>query len=179
MEEYWADIIEGCKSKQPAAQAELYRRMYKLGMQTAMRYSADQDEASNILTLACMKIFTNISSFNPQKGSLKGWVSKIVVHTAIDFIRTNKKFSCYTEIDNEEFELRDNCLVDDISAAEILEMVRWLPPATQTVFNLYVIEGYSHKEIALLTGIAEGTSKWHLNSARKKLQEAILNNNRT
>jgi RNA polymerase sigma-70 factor (ECF subfamily) len=107
-----------------------------------------------------------------NKASLYTWIRKIVVNSAIDFIRQRNRFSV-VELDKVEEPGIDADAVQRISAQELLKLVQQLSPATQTVFNLYVIEGYNHREIANLIGISEGTSKWHLSEARRQLQKLL------
>lgn len=170
-------IIQECLTNNQQAQAQLYRELYGLAMHTAMRYSRDEDDAANIVALAFVKMFRSLHSFNSTKGSIQGWLKKIVINEALDFLKANQKFGRYEELEATAVSIVDNELTDNLSAAELLELIRMLPPATQAVFNLFVIEGYSHKEIAAIAGISEGTSKWHLSNARKYLQTEIINLN--
>jgi RNA polymerase sigma factor (sigma-70 family) len=146
-------------------------------MQTAMRYSRDEDDACNIVTLAFVKLFRSLQSYDSSKGAVHAWIKRIVINESLDFIKSRQKFSQYEEIETTTQPVVDNALVEKLSAAELLQLIRQLPPATQTVFNLYAIEGYNHREIAKMVGISEGTSKWHLSNARKLLQEQILDAN--
>lgn len=170
-------IIDGCRENDPRAQSQLYRQMYEFAMQIAMRYSRDEDDAANIVTLAFVKMFKSILSFDASKGSIHNWLKTIIIHEAVDFIKSWKKGNIIEDTEEAVVLMRDNGLIEKLTASELLELIRALPEATLAVFNLYVMEGYNHKEIASMIGISEGTSKWHLSNARKKLQEKIAVSN--
>ena len=119
-----------------------------------------------------LKVYKNIHTYDMNKASLYTWIRKIVVNSAIDFIRQRNRFSV-VELEKAEEPGVDADAVQRLSAQELLKLVQQLSPATQTVFNLYVIEGYNHREIANLIGISEGTSKWHLSEARRQLQKLL------
>lgn len=142
---------------------------------TCRRYFPNHDEAVEMMNAAFLKVLINIDKFN-GKGSFEGWVKRISINTAIDNIRSNKKYKEQIVLD-ERIEDKD-LLIDEeefneISIEEIYEMINKLPMMSRTVFNLYVIEGYKHLEIAKELQISEGTSKWHLSFARQKLRDFI------
>lgn len=153
-------------------QQKLYEQHYRKMMGVCLRYSKDKDEAKDILHESFIKVFNKIDRFD-NKGSLEGWIRKIVVNTAIDSSRKtihitaiNEKYDAIQEEIEEE-----NDLYDDFSVEEIMQMVQNLSPAYRTVFNMYAIERYSHKEIAEKLGISEGTSKSNLAKARMNLKK--------
>jgi RNA polymerase sigma-70 factor (ECF subfamily) len=112
--------------------------------------------------------------FDVSKASLYTWIRTIVIHTAIDFIRQKARWYVpHGELEKADTPGIDAEAVQRMSTQELLKLVLELPPATQTVFNLYVVEGYTHKEIGGLLGISDGTSKWHLSEARRQLQKLV------
>jgi RNA polymerase sigma-70 factor (ECF subfamily) len=140
-----------------------------------MRYTRNQHDAIEVLHNGFLKVYKNMHRFDSSKASLYTWIRTIVVHTAIDFIRQKARWYVpQAEIEKVEGPGIDAEAVQRMSAQELLKLVTELPPATQTVFNLYVVEGYTHKEIGKLLGISDGTSKWHLSEARRQLQKLVL-----
>jgi len=175
------DIIKGCLKNDRLSQKMLYEKYYGKMMGVCMRYATDRDQAKDILQEAFLKVFANISSFN-GKGSFEGWIRRIVVNSSIDQIRKDKKHylivstTFASESDtNISDEISDDELAGKISEAEILRAVQDLTPAYRMVFNLYVIEEYTHKEIAQMLDISEGTSKSNLAKAKFNLKKNLLN----
>lgn len=177
-------ILEGCQNGKREYQEKFYQLFYGKMMAICLRYSKDIEEAKDILQEGFIKIFGNIKQFKSE-GSLEGWVKRIMVNTAINFYHKNKKNNTTTFEDslldnNVEYEENNaDDALQNLSYEDILVFIRKLPPAYQTVFNLYVIEQYSHKEIGVLLNINEGTSKSNLAKARAKLQKMLneYNNN--
>lgn len=167
-------LIEECRAGSRRAQETLFRKFYAFAMQTAMRYSRNENDAADITSVAFTKVFRSIHSFDIDKGSLFAWIKRIVINEAIDQVKAKDRFSDYDAADKGEIPGIDNHAVAKLSAEELLKLIRMLPPVRQTVFNLYVVEGYTHREIAEMTGMKEGTSKWHLSEARDQLQQQIL-----
>lgn len=170
-----SEVIRGCCENKSRAQSILYKELYGLAMNTAMRYSRDEDDAANIVTAGFVKMFRNIKSFDAGKGSIHGWLKKIIINEALDFLKVRQKFSRYEEVEESAVAIADSGMTEKLGAEELLELTRMLPLTTQTVFNMYVLEGFTHREIASILGISDGTSKWHLNQARKLLQQEIIN----
>ena len=143
-----------------------------------MRYSRDKDTASEMLNAAYLKILTSLTSYKPEI-PFKSWIRRIMVNTLIDEYRKNKREKEKVSYVEEYFDSTDfsdvNEALSRISCQQILEQINRLPEATRKVFNLFAIDGYSHKEIGEMLEISEGTSKWHLNAARQKLKEYIEN----
>lgn len=161
------------KDKQKLQQ-ELYEQHYKKMMGVCLRYAMDKDEAKDILHEGFIKVFNKIDQFD-NKGSLEGWIRRVIVNTAIDHCRT----TIHTTSLNENYDLteeieEDNELYEDLSAEEIMQMIQSLSPVYRTVFNMYAIENYSHKEIAEKLGISEGTSKSNLSKARMSLKKMFF-----
>ena len=151
------ELIAGCLRKDLKYQKLLYKKYYGLCLGVCLRYSDNREEAAEILNDGFMKAFTNIQAYTPEK-SFKGWLRRIMVNTAIDHYRRNLRHSNTLELVHAESEMATETTLDQISAAEILELVQQLPPAYRVVFNLHAIEGYSHPEIAEKLNISEGAS---------------------
>lgn len=163
------DLINGCIQNSRQAQELLYKRFYGPMAALCLRYTRNEEDAIEVLHNGFLKVFRNMHTYDAAKATLYTWIRKIMVNSAIDHIRQRNKFSVIELEKAEELGI-DADAVSRLSAAELLRLVKKLSPATQTVFNLYVVEGYNHREIANLVGISEGTSKWHLSEARRQLQ---------
>jgi RNA polymerase sigma-70 factor (ECF subfamily) len=171
-------LIALCIKHDRKAEYELYKLSYSYLMSICMRYSKDKDTASEILNMGYLKILKNLETYKPEI-PFKSWVRRVMVNTLIDEYRKNKKERenvVYVEeyFDNSNFSDVNEAL-GRINCSEIYKHINRLPEATKKVFNLFVIDGYSHKEIGDMLDISEGTSKWHLNAARQKLKESIEN----
>lgn len=167
------ELITGCISGDRRAQELLYKQFYGPMSTICLRYTRNQEDAIEVLHNGFLKVYKNIHTYDATKASLYTWIRKIVVNSAIDFIRQRGKFYNHIELEKAEEPSIDADAVQRMSSRELLKLVQQLTPATQGVFNLYVIEGYNHREIANLLGISEGTSKWHLSEARKQLQQLL------
>lgn len=168
-------IIRGCLKNDRRAQEELYKRYYPAMMALCLRYLRDRQDALEVLNDGLLKVFKQMGRFDPIKAALYTWMRTIVVNTALDALRKQKALRD-REMMPEEVEQPgvDNQAIAKLNGDELLGVIRQLPVTTRTVFNLYVIDGYAHKEIAALLSISEGTSRWHLNDARRQLK-VILN----
>lgn len=170
------EIIRGCVKNERLAQKRLYERCYGKMFGVCMRYAADKEMATEILNLGFMKVFENIKEFQKKGGNLEGWIYRIIVNTAIDFLRSEMRHA-HSEIEKTIYAEDDSDVIADMGAEQILQLVNELTPAYRAVFNLYVVEGYNHNEIGEMLGISEGTSKSNLAKARAKLQEKIIKMN--
>lgn len=139
----------------------------------------DRDSAQEVLQEGFIKVFEKLGAFD-YKGSFEGWIRRIIANTAIDSIRKSKKDPYLTDNDNDfklgaedEIEMREEMEITDIKAEIAMEAIQKLSPAYRAVFNLYVLEEYSHKEIAEILGISEGTSKSNLAKAKMNLQKML------
>ena len=176
------DLICGCLNNSPKAQRDLYDRYSSLMFSICLRYVGVQAQAEDIMISGFMKIFSHIKQFE-GKGSFEGWMRRIMVNESLAFIRKNK--SMYLEIDIQAVDYEPNYgwLSDRLEADDLMKLVAELPVGYKTIFNLYAIEGYTHKEIAEMLGISINTSKSQLSRARTLLRskliesEKILNNN--
>jgi len=167
-------LIEGCKKEDRRSQEQLYRNYYRAMMNLCLRYTKNEQDALEALNTGFYKVYKNIHRFDGEKASLYTWIRTIIINSCLDSIKkTNKTLSGAGELEQAANVHVPPAAISRMSAHEILLLVRQLPPATQAVFNLYVMEGFNHAEIASIAGISEGTSKWHLSEARKKLQTMI------
>jgi len=166
-------LINSCINNDRLAQEQLYRSYYKSMMNLCLRYTKDETSAMEVLNIGFYKVFKNILRYDASKASFYTWARTIIVNTCIDKITLKQKDFITHEINEAEEVNIDAEAIQEMKAEAILQLVRSLPPATQAVFNLYIIEGYGHKEIGVLLKISEGTSKWHLSEARKKLQQSL------
>jgi RNA polymerase sigma factor (sigma-70 family) len=149
------------------------------------RYTNRQDDALEILNDGFLKIFREIHHYQPAYAdvvsSFKGWMRKIMVYTAIDHFRKNQKHQMVTQLDSVVFQVESSgeSAIDKLSYEEIIRGVQELSPGYRTVFNLFIIDGLSHEEIANQLGISTGTSKSNLSKARKQLQKILFKQNET
>ena len=167
-------IIKGCLSGDRRDQELLYRRYSPKFYAVSLQYSADTDEARDILQESFIKIFDNLGKFN-HEGSFEGWMRRIVVNTALERYRNRYYLTRVDDIE-ETAEPVSEPDTDDfagLEAYDLLNMIMELPPKYRMVFNLFAIEGYSHKEIGEMLRISEGTSKSNLSRARDILQRKV------
>lgn len=166
-------LIEGCVQQDSKCQKEVFQRFAGKMMAVCLRYTRHHMEAEDIIQEAFIKVFNNIDKFQ-FKGSFEGWIRKIVVNTALK--KYNKKSFQNEVIGLPEFtdQAADPVVYNALSVAEIMQLLAKLPDGYRVVFNLYAIEGYSHKEISDLLGIQESTSRSQLVKARKMLQSLVL-----
>jgi RNA polymerase sigma factor (sigma-70 family) len=171
-------LITLCIKQDRKAEYELYRLTYSYLMSICLRYSKDRDTASEALNIGFLKILKNVANYKPEI-PFKVWIRRIMINTLIDEYRKQKREKARVSYVEEYFDSSDfsdvNEALNRISYNQILEQINLLPEATKKVFNLFAIDGYSHKEIGEMLTISEGTSKWHLNAARQKLKEYIEN----
>lgn len=145
-------------------------------MSITLRYTESRGEAAEILNDAFMKVFKNIKQYDTNR-PFKPWLRQIILNTAINHYHKTKEYRQVDEIDFTENSLpKDEEIISGISYDEIIEMVQELSPAYRTVFNLYVIEGFKHREIADMLDIAVGTSKSNLAKAKRNLQSILEKN---
>lgn len=172
---HWNKIIEGCKLQNPQSQAELYRGCYAGMMKLCIRYARDMDEAAAIYNEAMLKVFKTLQQFE-GRGDFMAWVRRIVVNTCIDHCRKQAKFthSSIDQVEDVSISLEPD-IYDRLSAHDVINLLQELPRNTALVFNLFVLEGYKHEEIGQTLGISAGTSKWHLNEARRLLKSKLEN----
>lgn len=172
-------IIEGCIRGDRRSQQQLYEAFYGKMMAVCLRYAKDDDIAQDVCQEAFLKVFNKLDKFE-DRGSLEGWIRRIMVTTSIDYIRRDKNNIADVEIEkviedesNNPLEEQDDSIFDGLSFDVIKDYMQRLTPAYRSVFNLYVIEEYSHKEIASMLGISVGTSKSNLAKAKRNLRSKI------
>lgn len=171
------ELIEGCKGNKRAAQKQLYEKFSGRLMGICLRYTKNQTEAEDLLQEVFIKIFRQIKKFKGT-GSFEGWLCRIAVNTSITHYHRNKNHKDTGNVEDFREQLVDHEKVTHKMASnELMEIVQSLPDIYQTVFNLYAIEGFTHKEISEQLGISEGTSKSQLSRARKLLQKKLTNLN--
>lgn len=166
------DFIQACVRRERWAQKHLYESYYTSMLSVCLRYARDKEEAKDILQEGFIKVFRNITKY--QAGtSLNAWIKRIMVNTCIDYYR--KMSRRRTEDLEQTYGLASDAptAIDNCNAEDILNAVQSLSPVYRAVFNLYVIEGYSHKEIGVQLGITESTSRSNLVKARAKLREIL------
>ena len=165
--------IKGCIKNDRRAQEALYKAYYRAMISLCLRYTGSSEDAVEVLNSGFFKVFKNIQQYDRKKGSLYTWIRVVVINSCLDFIRQKEKIELGEELDEGAEVAIPPGVLEKIEADELLSMIRQLPPATAAVFNLYAVEGFSHKEIAAMMRISEGTSKWHLSEGRRKLQSMI------
>ncbi len=168
-------LVNKCLEKDTLAQKQLFEYYSKRMMGVCLRYSKDSEEAQDVLQMGFIKVFEKLDMYN-HNGSLEGWIRKIIVNTALDNIRKNKKMMNNVEIDKVDYQLHNynENAIDALSAQDLLKVIQNMPTGFKTVFNMYVIEGYSHKEIAAELNISVNTSKSQFSRARAYLQKILL-----
>jgi RNA polymerase sigma factor (sigma-70 family) len=165
------NLLKGCQNNDRKCQRSLYQHYYGYSMSICLRYADNRDEAVELLNESFMKIFKNIALFDYTR-PFRPWLRKILINTCINHFRKKK-------IDfSDEFDAANNLadgeeILSGISYQEILDIIRQLSPAYRAVFNLHVIEGYKHEEIAEMLNISVGASKSNLSKAKKNLQKLL------
>jgi RNA polymerase sigma factor (sigma-70 family) len=165
-------ILEGCRNQTRESQKLLYREFYAYGMSICLRYADNRDEAAEILNDGFMKIFNSIRQFDLSK-PLKPWLRTIMVNTSINHYRQKQRIIQAEEMERASQESEAESIISGISYQEIIGMLQKLPPSYRTVFNLHVIEGYRHEEIAKMLSITAGTSKSNLFKAKEHLKSIL------
>ena len=172
-------IVEGCLKGERRSQERLFTMFYGKMMAVSMRYIGERDSAQEVLQVSFLKVFDKLEHFD-FRGSIDGWLRRIISNTAIDAIRKAKRNPFLTDNDNDfkqlaenELEKKENLIYMELKAKVAMDEIQKLSPAYRTVFNLYVFEEYSHKEISEILGISEGTSKSNLSKAKVNLQNRL------
>ena len=167
-----SDLISGCMEGNRRMQEELYRRFSPRMYAVCLRYAGNAEEAEDILQEGFIKVFKKLDSFRSE-GSFEGWVRRVFVNTAIEHFRRKRYLMPITEKEENTIEAKYASVLDEMGAKDVLALVRELSPGYRTVFNMYVVEGYTHREIADMLGISEGTSKSQLSRAKVILQDMV------
>ncbi len=164
-------LIQGCIRSERSAQEKLYHLFYPKMMAMVRRYIDSEMQAEEVMNNGYLRAFQKLGQYNFQ-GSFEGWLRKIIFHAVSDYVKQNTRYSeKIVLVEKDESVHRDHA--DKLYYNQLLKLVQGLPEATRAVFNMYVMEGFTHKEIGNLLGISEGTSKWHLSEGRKILKDKI------
>lgn len=174
-------LIKDCKKNSRKAQFMLYKQCHALLMPVCLRYRKNESDAVAMLNEGFLKILEKLDQYSTEK-PFEAWAKRIMINTLIDDFRKQRKvkelieYTDFAETHVTADSLDFNEADKQFDAEELEAMIQSLPPMTQKVFNLYAVDGYKHRDIAEMLEISEGTSKWHLSSARKKLREMIKSN---
>jgi RNA polymerase sigma-70 factor (ECF subfamily) len=166
-------LIERCKEHDPHAQEVVYQRFSGKMLALCYRYVKSQAEAEDVLVMAFTKVFERIDQFKGE-GSFEGWIRKVTVNESLSHLRKTKNMYLETDLEAAEREPDFGRLETQLEAEDLMKMIDGLPTGYRIVFNMYAIDGYSHKEIADQLGISENTSKSQLSRARALLQRNLL-----
>jgi RNA polymerase sigma-70 factor (ECF subfamily) len=166
------DLIKGCIEGNRRLQEQLYRQFAPKMYAVCLRYAGNADDAQDLLQEGFIKVYNNLIKFRGE-GSFEGWIRRIFVNTSIEHFRRKNHLRTVNETAEKNIEDKSLTALDNLGEKDILNLIQELSPGYRTVFNLYVVEGYQHKEIAQLLGISEGTSKSQLARAKNILQELV------
>jgi RNA polymerase sigma factor (sigma-70 family) len=170
------ELIRKARNADAAAQKYLFEQWSAKMLMLCRRYVKNAEDAEELMLNGFFKFFTHLSSFNYQgDASLQAWLKKIMINECLMFMRKKNLFVIVSEKRQDEISIEDEAL-NNLSAAEIFNLIIQLPAGYRTVFNLYAVEGMSHKEVAKLLGISEGTSKSQLSKAKAMLQKMYTQN---
>ena len=167
------DLIKGCIRNDRRMQEVLYKQYCGSMLIICRSYAKNEQDAIEVLQDGFLKIFQQIDRYDSTKASLYTWMRTIMIRTAIDFLRKKNKREVAVEWKDEHDPVIDAEALERMSAQQILSLLQLLPATTRAVFNLYITEGYNHREIGEILSISEGTSKWHLSEARKYLINSL------
>lgn len=168
-------IVKACQKGDASAQKELYQSYKSLFMGIVRRYMKNDHDAEDVLIEGFMKIFKNINSFKGE-GSFEGWMKRIMVNESLMALRKKSNFNLTVEISNIQINEAAKAQ-DDLQYQDVIKLMDFLPLGYRTVFNMYVIEGYKHREIAEALGISINTSKSQLILAKKRMKELLKKKN--
>lgn len=167
------DLIRGCVEGNRQMQEELYNRFSGKMYAVCLRYANNPDDAQDLLQEGFIKVYRNLHRFRAE-GSFEGWIRRVFVNSCIEHFRKKSlQLSKVSEKEEGTIEDSDTSALDNLAEKDIVRLIQDLSPGYRTVFNLYVVEGYSHKEIGDLLNISEGTSKSQLARARSILQKKV------
>ena len=167
-------IIKKCKRNNARAQRELYELYRVKWFMICLRYSRDRDEAEDMMQEGLISIFKQIKQYDPDKAAFPAWSNKVMVNAALQYLRKWKNIQFNQDIDDYEDKFHhEDDIYGKIGAKELTAMVQNLPDGYRTVFNLYVMEGYKHREIAEMLSISENTSKTQLLKAKNMLRDRL------
>lgn len=165
-------IIDGCKREEPNAQHDLYREFYSYGMSISIRYVNNESEAISIVNDSFMKVYKGLNRFD-SKHEFKYWFRTLLINTAIDHLRKQKKFKREILMETPKELSVSETIISKLGHDEIMRLVQSLSVMYRTVFNMYVIDGYKHEEISNILGISINTSKSNLSRAKANLRNLL------
>ena len=166
------EIINGCKAGNVKDQERLFNLYSETMFGVCLYYSRDTSEAEDLLHDGFLKIFQHIHTFRYQ-GSFEGWMRRIMVNTSLERFRKERHLYSLSDVENTLEDVMEENIIGQISTKDLVKLIQDLSPRYRMVFNLYAVEGYSHKEISRMMGITEGTSKSNLARARAILQRNV------
>jgi RNA polymerase sigma-70 factor (ECF subfamily) len=167
-------MLTGCIKNNAAAQEALYNRFSPRMLGVCYRFAKNREDAEDMLQEGFIKVFTQIHQYR-NEGALEGWIRRIVVHTCINILKKNKKFTDSVDIIHAtSVHIKEDMIPSIMQAKQVVECIRTLPLGYKTVLNLYAIEGYSHKEIANMLDIEESTSRSQYTRAKAMLEEILI-----
>jgi RNA polymerase sigma factor (sigma-70 family) len=167
------DLVQRCKAGQRKAQEMLYKQLAAKMLGVCLRYATDRMEAEDMLQNGFIRVFQKMEDYRGD-GSFEGWVRRIMVHSSIEYYRKHHRMMQLVDFEGVGQEPSVNAAAaSSLEAKDLLDLIKDLSPGYRMVFNLFAIDGYSHKEIAEMTGITEGASKSQLSRARAILKEQI------
>ncbi|MXV50757.1 sigma-70 family RNA polymerase sigma factor [Pedobacter sp. HMF7647] len=167
------ELLEGCKRGERKCQELLYRKLASKMLAVCSRYAKDSYEAEDMLQMGFVKVFRKVSEFR-NEGSFEGWIRRIMVNVAIEVFRKNQRTLNVVDIDEVYDAPQSTFDINTLETRDLLRLIQSLAGGYRLVFNMYAMEGYSHKEIGEKLGISEGASKSQLSRARAILKEKIL-----
>ncbi len=173
----YQELIGKCRKGEATAQKQLYDRLAPVMFALCLRYCGNTEDAQDAMQDGFIRMFQYLDKYN-ELGSFEGWVRRIMVNSSLTTLKKAKKRRTQPEVHMERLSYKTN-IISDMSADELMGLVQRLPSGYRTVFNMYVIEGYSHKEIGELLGIQESTSRSQLLKSRKMMRTLINNNELT
>ena len=167
-------MLSGCLRNNATAQEALYTRFSPRMLGVCYRFAKNREDAEDMLQEGFIKVFSQMHQYR-NEGALEGWIRRIIVHTCINVLKKNKKFSDSVDISNAHgVHIREEMIPSIMQAKQVVESIRSLPMGYKTVLNLYAIEGYSHKEIAFMLDIEESTSRSQYTRAKSMLEEILI-----
>ncbi len=170
------ELIAGCVDNDRHCQERLYKRYFDLALRIVRRYTSDQETQLHIINEGFLRVFTKISNYKGT-GSFEGWFGKLVFHEVSNHFRKKQSNFKFIEVDTKHTQSVRNDGLDTLEYLDLEAEIKALPEASQKVFMLFAVEGYSHKEIGKKLNISEGTSKWHVSNARSILKKRLTKKN--
>jgi RNA polymerase sigma factor (sigma-70 family) len=171
-----SEIIVGCIANERKFQEMLYRQHFQTMYSMCRRHVSQEDEVMSILNNGFLKVFQKISTFE-NRGSLQGWIRRIVYHTLIEQVRSQQRYRKHIVLDEFPIKGYSGQIMDGLLLEDIMLLLDKVPNMSRKVFRLYAIEGFNHREIGEKLGINENTSKWHLSNARTVLKKELEKSN--